>query len=242
MDDAFRRRAKDPNQHAEIMNYRCWRVSGLDDVFPGLLDRVPRIHHQGCLPDNKVVVVTGVVGDDDHHVGPAKPGGRHGDGPEAHSQVLPVVQGLRNVRVIVLDPGALGLKEADDLQRRRFPLVIDVLFICDAQDHDPRAPEGFALGGQGLEGLVDVDRSVIPGNIHNQAFPQPVLSPGPRTGRDSVLIELQPLPRFAHPADDPAGIADDKGVIRNVLGNDRPRPDEGEAADDMTADDRRIGA
>lgn len=96
-----------------------------------------------------------MVGGDDHGVGPADPGRSQGDGLELQPGVFPVPFRHRDVRVVVLHPGALPLEEADDLQGRRFPLVVDVFLVGDAQDQDPRAAKGSALGGQNLERLVD---------------------------------------------------------------------------------------
>jgi hypothetical protein len=58
----------------------------------------------------------------------------------------------------------------------------------------------------------------------------------------AVEIIRQPLTALAHPPDLLPGVADDKGVVGNILGHHCAGPDETVAAERVAANNRRIRA
>ena len=57
----------------------------------------------------------------------------------------------------------------------------------------------------------------------------------------AVIIEMELAAGFAHPADNPSGIPDDKSEVRHIFGYDGACADEGKPSDCNTAEDRRVG-
>src|SRR5579864_959464 len=106
---------------------------------------VSGVDHEIGLLDDCPIVVAGVVRYDDHgsvllQVVEWRVG---------HLQVvLAAASHIFEVRIVVADVGAFFLEQLDDGQRRRFAQVVNILFICDAQDQDFRSVQSFAVAIQ----------------------------------------------------------------------------------------------
>ena len=123
---------------AAILTMRA-ENSGLavhDVLTADSLGGISRVNHELRIPYNRLVVIVGVVGNDQHAVVVSQTIQRL----TLHLKVIfSTFTDHRYVRIVVGDHGALTLQLLNDRQSRRFAKVIDVPLVRNPEDHDPGA-------------------------------------------------------------------------------------------------------
>ena len=119
-----------------------YRLAVHDLVALDAASGVARIYHQLCFVDDLLVVVVGVVGDDEHAIVLAEIVERR----TLHLQVvLAAAADEGKIRVVVADGRAFFLQQLDNRERGRLAQVVNIFLVGDAENQNLRSVDRLLL-------------------------------------------------------------------------------------------------